>query len=666
MSPKRHERRDRECGSGDDIRVNQLSQNLIKKSHFVCRPGLGSKGRAIDLVSNHFQLKVKDICCYHYDVDILLNKANGLHSMLANTSGAGDGKNFKKLAQSVNRCVIKNLVNVWRELFTDIKPVYDGTKNLYTSRPLQMLDFNKNKVLTKTIEVDFENNCQSYNVQIKFARKVQLSAINDYYSGKLSEFPKEAIQALDIILRHGPTINRIPIGNSLYTPWAPKQRTSIGDNREVAFGHYQSVRYTSSGPTLVIDRTATAFHTGGSVLDFVINLIDLNSSQRKGFNSQPLRPTKEQMVSYYFNNNDFEIINKELKGLQVFSGHLKYKRKYKVLAISQRSANKEMFDWECNNTVRESSVAQYFSKQYNIELKYPHLPCLNVGTAKKASYLPLELCQLVPDQHVKKKITPLQTANMIKLSASQNPLQRFEVIERSAKDVINDSRQQLLEFKIELNDKPIAVNGRVIDAPTLQFKRNNNFETIKVEDGKWELKNKGLFHSIELSDWCLVVMAYQMFQNGSLKDTAFQTINKFVPDLINEAKKIGMSVEKPKELVPKLYTQNSVESVMTYLRKKYPKLQLVMFISNENDQLYNEVKYTGDVKLGITTQCIHQKNVWKYNSSLMMNFLLKVNAKMGGINAKINEQIFGDKPEFLKSSTMIIAADVTVSLTPIK
>jgi eukaryotic translation initiation factor 2C len=91
-----------------------------------------------------------------------------------------------------------------------------------------------------------------------------------------------------------------------------------------------------------------------------------------------------------------------------------------------------------------------------------------------------------------------------------------------------------------------------------------------------------------------------------------------------------------------------------------------MFISNENDQLYNEVKYTGDVKLGITTQCIHQKNVWKYNSSLMMNFLLKVNAKMGGINAKISEQIFGDKPEFLKSSTMIIAADVTVSLTPIK
>jgi eukaryotic translation initiation factor 2C len=158
-------------------------------------------------------------------------------------------------------------------------------------------------------------------------------------------------------------------------------------------------------------------------------------------------------------------------------------------------------------------------------------------------------------------------------------------------------------------------------------------------------------------------MAYQMFQNGNLKDTAFQTINRFVPDLINEGKKIGMSVEKPKELVPRLYTQNSVESVMTYLRKKYPKLQLVMFISNENDQLYNEIKYMGDVKLGITTQCIHQKNVWKYNSSLMMNFLLKVNAKMGGINAKINEQIFGDKPEFLKSSTMIIAADVTVSLT---
>ncbi len=108
MSPKRHQRRHRECGAGDDIRVNQLSHNieknlsidqksdhLIKKSHFVRRPGLGSKGRVIDLISNHFQLKVEDICCYHYDVDILLNKSNGLHSMLANTSAEAMEKTLR-------------------------------------------------------------------------------------------------------------------------------------------------------------------------------------------------------------------------------------------------------------------------------------------------------------------------------------------------------------------------------------------------------------------------------------------------------------------------------------------------------------------------------------------------------------------------------------------
>lgn len=149
--------------------------------------------------------------------------------------GSGDGKNFKKLAQSINRNVVKEFVKVWTQLFNGANPAYDGTKNLYTCKPLKMLRFNKENALTKVIEVDIQHNKQSYNVQIKFAPQIEFSAINDYYSGRLNEFPKEAIQTLDIILRHGPT-NRIPIENSLYTPWKSNMRTSIGDNGEEAFG----------------------------------------------------------------------------------------------------------------------------------------------------------------------------------------------------------------------------------------------------------------------------------------------------------------------------------------------------------------------------------------------------------------------------------------------
>ena len=36
-------------------------------------------------------------------------------------------------------------------------------------------------------------------------------------------------------------------------------------------------------------------------------------------------------------------------------------------------------------------MAQYFREKYNLQLKYPHLPCLQVGQEQKHTYLPLEV-----------------------------------------------------------------------------------------------------------------------------------------------------------------------------------------------------------------------------------------------------------------------------------
>ena len=36
-------------------------------------------------------------------------------------------------------------------------------------------------------------------------------------------------------------------------------------------------------------------------------------------------------------------------------------------------------------------MAQYFREKYSLQLKYPHLPCLQVGQEQKHTYLPLEV-----------------------------------------------------------------------------------------------------------------------------------------------------------------------------------------------------------------------------------------------------------------------------------
>lgn len=88
----------------------------------------------------------------------------------------------------------------------------------------------------------------------------------------------------------------------------------------------------------------------------------------------------------------------------------------------------------------DCSVVQYFREKHKISLKFPHLPCLQVGKLEKHTYLPLEVrilydavaaldfcvfvkvCMLVPGQRCTKKLSDIQTSHMIHVRALQNTL----------------------------------------------------------------------------------------------------------------------------------------------------------------------------------------------------------------------------------------------------
>ncbi len=63
----------------------------------------------------------------------------------------------------------------------------------------------------------------------------------------------------------------------------------------------------------------------------------------------------------------------------------------------------------------ECTVQKYFYDKYHMQLKYPHLPCLQVGQEQKHTYLPPEVCNIVAGQRCIKKLTDTQTSTMIKV-----------------------------------------------------------------------------------------------------------------------------------------------------------------------------------------------------------------------------------------------------------
>lgn len=116
-----------------------------------------------------------------------------------------------------------------------------------------------------------------------------------------------------------------------------------------------------------------------------------------------------------------------------------------------------------NGQTIECTVAQYFKDKYKLILRYPHLPCLQVGQEQKHTYLPLEVtitnvlclryllleesqdscliffqtccvlcfplqvCNIVAGQRCIKKLTDNQTSTMIRATARSAPDRQDEI-----------------------------------------------------------------------------------------------------------------------------------------------------------------------------------------------------------------------------------------------
>ena len=56
------------------------------------------------------------------------------------------------------------------------------------------------------------------------------------------------------------------------------------------------------------------------------------------------------------------------------------------------------------------------------------MPCLHVGNPTKNTYLPMEVCKVVPGQRCIKKLNEKQTADMIRATARSAPDRQKEIV----------------------------------------------------------------------------------------------------------------------------------------------------------------------------------------------------------------------------------------------
>ena len=217
-----------------------------------------------------------------------------------------------------------------------------------------------------------------FRVAIKWVAQVSLYALEEALEGRTRQIPFDAIQAMDVVMRHLPSMTYTPVGRSFFSS-PDGYYHPLGGGREVWFGFHQSVRPSQWKMMLNIDVSATAFYKAQPVIDFMCEVLDI-----RDVNDQKRPLTDSQRVKF----------TKEIKSLKIEITHCgTMKRKYRVCNVTRRPAQMQSFPLQLENgqTV-ECTVAKYFLDKYKMKLRFPHLPCLQVMTHKHSNLTLKSIC----------------------------------------------------------------------------------------------------------------------------------------------------------------------------------------------------------------------------------------------------------------------------------
>lgn len=576
---------------------------------FICprRPNIGSEGRLILLRANHFPITMPRGFLHHYDITITPDKC----------------------PRKINREIVEVMVSCYSKLFGQQKPVFDGRKNMYTCDELPI---GRDK-LELEVTLPGEGKDRLFRVAMKWVSQVSLNMLEDALEGNLRCIPQDAIQALDVVMRHLPSMAYTPVGRSFFS--SPEgYYHPLGGGREVWFGFHQSVRPSQWKMTLNIDVSATAFYKAQPVIEFLCEVLDI-----RDMNEQKRPLTDSQRVKF----------TKEIKGLKIEITHCgNMRRKYRVCNVTRRPAQLQSFPLQLENgqTV-ECTVAKYFLDKYKMKLRHPNLPCLQVGQEHKHTYLPLEVCNIVGGQRCIKKLTDMQTSTMIKATARSAPDREREINSLVSKaDFTKDP--YVKEFGLSISNSMMEVKGRVLPPPKLQYGGRSRMQAIP-NAGVWDMRGKQFHTGIEIRVWAIACFAPQRTcREDSLRNFTLQ-LQKISADA-------GMPILGQPCFCKYANGPDQVEPMFRYLKQTFAGLQLIVVVLPGKTPVYAEVKRVGDTVLGMATQCVQSKNVNKTSPQTLSNLCLKINVKLGGINNILLPSI---RPKVFNEPVIFLGADVT-------
>ncbi|KAI8818024.1 Piwi domain-containing protein [Fimicolochytrium jonesii] len=591
------------------------------------RPNVGVRGRLVKLRANFYKLGFEDIRIHHYDVEVHPNDMAQINRKVMEV--------WKRTPRSPQLAAIAATA------------VYDGRKNLFMPQNFPLA--NNVTVRGKTrpeetfvVELPEEEvvesmGChpknrgpQKYKLRLRKVAEIQMSRLHAFLSGATPDFPRETVMVLEVMLRHRPTLllEAGSTGGGFYTS---DGAIDIRGGIAVHPGWFQSIRATKGQLLLNLDVSSTTFYQTGPLLTVVSHFFQRDHITHVSLSS----PRDHTRLDKFLRDLSIEITYRTTG-----------RRRYKIKALTPKSALLTYITTTntLTNTTAYVSVEQYFREHYNIRLCYPQLPCVATG-ANLDIIIPMELCVVRPNQRHTARLNERQAAEMVRVTALL-PKQRSYRIEQGKRIMHNDI-PHLEAWGVTLKPHMMEIPGRILPPPSLSFQPNEDpaqegtEETVtEVPDmGNWKIEGGLKFaRGASLRFWSIAVF-------GDQREIPVATIQSFVLLLIDAMEKKGMTVHNTRPEIVYGPARSEVGATLHLAADRAlmdvgegegmirpSEVQLVICVISHKHTIYSDIKRISETEMGLMTQCAMSRQVMKLDQGYIGNLLLKLNAKLGGVN----------------------------------
>ncbi|KAF2491439.1 putative RNA interference and gene silencing protein [Lophium mytilinum] len=304
---------------------------------------------------------------------------------------------------------------------------------------------------------------------------------------------------------------------------------------------------------------------------------------------------------------------------------------------------------------RYISVYDFFLQTYNIAIANPRVPVVNVGNRENPTYLPAQVCHVMPGQNSKAKLDANQTAQMIRFAVRRPGDNATSIVQHGLETagLSPHTNPLLTNFNVSVPQKLITVLGRVLTEPKVNYKQKN----AQIRLGSWNMMNYKVNTAGNLKSW-----SYLLVSSPGKRD-AFndeQSLTEVMGRLHSTLKDVGIAASPPAKGKKISITGPDDPQLENTIKGAAGAGLALLFIilPSDNAPEYNRIKQYGDVKYGIHTICSFGNKLAKENGQdqYFRNVALKFNLKLGGINQLVDHSRLGLINE---DKTMVVGIDVT-------